>query len=137
MSHIVERVVQMAIFLLLSAALKHILLYKICCASVQHSLSPPESSIVYFIVVQFHSQDEFDISWQGETEKTEKKYKCTLLRCLLWSQILSRTTGISGGHNTECNTPSHCAWWGTLVMVILFLSPTLTLSVQDNRGTGH
>ena len=36
----------MAIFLLLSAALKRILLYKIHCASVQHSLSPPESFIV-------------------------------------------------------------------------------------------
>ena len=46
MGHIVEQVVQMAIFLLLSAALQHILLNKICCASVQHSLSPPESFIV-------------------------------------------------------------------------------------------
>ena len=44
--HIAERVVQMVIFLLLSAAPKRILLYKIRCASVQHSLSPPESFIV-------------------------------------------------------------------------------------------
>ena len=36
----------MTIFLLLSAAQKGILLYKIRCASVQHSLSPPESFIV-------------------------------------------------------------------------------------------
>ena len=48
--HIVERVVQMAIFLLLSAAPKHILLYKIHCASVQHSLSPPESFIVCLLL---------------------------------------------------------------------------------------
>ena len=46
MVHIVEWVVQMVIFLLLSAAPKRNLLYKICCASVQHSLSPPESFIV-------------------------------------------------------------------------------------------
>ena len=55
--HIVELVVQMVIFLLLSAAPKRILLYKIsapkrillykiCCALVQHSLSTPESFIV-------------------------------------------------------------------------------------------
>ena len=36
----------MAIFLLLSAAPKRTFLYKISCASVQHSLSPPESFIV-------------------------------------------------------------------------------------------
>ena len=46
-AHTIERVVQMAIFLLLSAAPKRILLYKIRCAMVQHSLSQPESFIVY------------------------------------------------------------------------------------------
>ena len=65
--------------------------------------------LCWSVVAQFHSQDEVDTSWQGETEK---RYKCLLLRCLLWSQILSRTTSMSGDHHTECNTPSPRAWWG-------------------------
>ena len=61
----------------------------------------------------FNSTSRMKLRQVGEGE-TEKKYKCKcmLLRCLLWSQILSRTTSMSGDHNTECNTPSHRAWWG-------------------------